>query len=139
MPVKSPDTPELYYKKNLCDVVTACGASCILSNRHLFKGQDASAVNSLTKLMDSTAVDWFCVSPDYLLGEGEAKDAGASQSEEGENDAEKSAAQLQKLDKAKPEDVAFLQFATTGMYIAMLVHRGGKKVSESTEVAKFFY
>lgn len=63
MTVKPPNTTEVYYKKNLRDIVKTCGASLILSNRHMFQGHHDSTVCMLSKLMEDTAVEWFCVSP----------------------------------------------------------------------------
>lgn len=86
MPVKSPDTTELYYKKNLCDIVKACGASFILSNLHLFKGHEDSRTSTLTRLMEATTLEWFCVSPQGgEKGEAVLEDAPLERVEEEEN------------------------------------------------------
>ncbi len=157
VPVKSPDNTEVYYKKNLCDIVKACGASLILSNQHLFQGQDEFSTSSLAKLMDATAVDWFCVSSQQLFeerevleeptagdveastisgieattttggGEAAVAAAGVVEAAGGEKATEgvetvlpgeqAAAAKLPELDIAKPVDVAFMQFTTTGTYV----------------------
>lgn len=99
VPVKSPDTNEVYYKRNLLEIVRACEASFVLSNKRLPGSPDEAGDRDLDKLVQSTSVEWFCEGHTEVYCEEKTKE---------ETNAD------DKLDTSLPQDVAFLQYTTTG-------------------------
>lgn len=139
MPVKSPDTTELYYKKNLGDIVKGCGASFILSNQHLFKGQDVAKTVTLTSLMKATGLEWFAVSSDAaatnVIPEEEEDQEEELQTAATQDLDQAAAAVAVELDRVKAGDVAFLQFTTTGILSVLITwqYRGASSGRKNCE------
>lgn len=97
--MKPLDSSVVWYRKNLCWIVEQCGAEFILCNDP-FRGKDKYTVNSLKKMMGSIPVEWLCEGQDQVQ-----EDEGHDQVQEDEGHV---------LDMASPEEVAFLQYTTTG-------------------------
>lgn len=104
VPVKPLDTSQVLYRRNLSGIVQECGVSFILSNQP-FQGQDKDTVASMKKMMKSIPVEWLCQGQEEEPEQPLDTELPVPGEEEG----------LLLLDVARPEDVAFVQFTTTGI------------------------
>lgn len=141
--MKSPNTSEVYYKKTLSWIVQECKASFILSNKKLFKDNDDFTTKSLATVVECINVDWLCVTTDTEV-ECPTKGLSCAAKEDADllSSAEKSevkkeeaggftsaAEEVRKedlselhLDSAKPENIVFLQFTTSGRPTGRTLH-----------------
>ena len=131
VPVKSPDDCNLLYKPTLLKIVQDCNASFVLGEKQfleqLLGKQETPTTKYLTASLKSTSAEWlyegyFAVGSEAMETVRKDTSKGNTSKEVCEKSLlkpvqwleEKGVEEREELDKAQPQDVAFLQYINSG-------------------------